>query len=412
MVKETEYYDALGVAPDADEAHIKRAYKRLALKYHPDKCKEPDAEAKFKNLGEAYEVLSNPEKRKLYDEHGKKGLEEGGGGGGMDASDIFAAFFGRSRRPRGEPKPKDIVHEIEVPLQDFYTGKTKKIAATRDRLCGTCSGAGVKPGCGKSREDFKCRQCDGQGVRIMLRELAPGFVQQVQVQCQQCQQQCYVIPQPFKCPECRGKRVVKDRKVLEVHIEKGMKRGDVVTFEGEGDQIPGVRLSGDIMIVLTQKPHDFFQRRGRHLFIDQEISLCEALTGFQLPIAHLDGRQLLIKTRPGQVLDPQRLWVVDREGMPVKGTGGAERGALVINLRVHFPEKLSRQQIVMLHESLGIPEQVEATEEHQHHVLQDWKPPRRQQRGGRGARGMHMMHMDDDDDGMPHGAQQAQCVHQ
>ena len=163
MVAETEYYDALGVQPDAEESQIKRAYKRMALKYHPDKCKDDDADEKFKNVAAAYEVLSDADKRKIYDKHGKKGLEEGGGGGGgMDASDIFSAFFGGGGRSRGEPKPKDIVHELGVSLEDFYNGKTRKIAATRDRLCGGCTGTGINPTSNKDRESFKCMKCKGR----------------------------------------------------------------------------------------------------------------------------------------------------------------------------------------------------------------------------------------------------------
>eukprot|EP00756_Hemistasia_phaeocysticola_P003695 Hpha_TRINITY_DN12392_c0_g2::TRINITY_DN12392_c0_g2_i1::g.155864::m.155864/K09502/DNAJA1; DnaJ homolog subfamily A member 1 len=409
MVCETEYYDQLGVAPTADESQIKRAYKRMALKYHPDKCKEDDAEAKFKALAEAYEVLSDSEKRKVYDEKGKAGLEDDGrGGGDFNASDIFSAFFG-GRKPRGEPKPKDIVHELEVPLSDFYLGRTKQIAATRDRLCETCTGEGVNPSCGRKREEFRCQACGGRGARLMEAQIAPGFVQRMQVRCDRCSGSCYAIPQQNRCPECKGRQVLKVRKVLDVHIEKGMKRGDVITFSGEGDQVPGIRLSGDIMIVLGQKENEFFQRRGRHLFVEHEITLAEALTGFQLPIAHLDGRQLLIRTRPGQVIDPQRLWVIDREGMPVKGSGGLEKGSLVLNLKVRFPVSLSVPQVHAIHESLGEPEQVERTEEHEEYQLEDYRPRRRQQRG-RGHGGMMF-----DDGGHGHGgggAPQVQCAHQ
>eukprot|EP01061_Rhynchopus_euleeides_P029822 TRINITY_DN4932_c0_g1_i1.p1 TRINITY_DN4932_c0_g1~~TRINITY_DN4932_c0_g1_i1.p1 ORF type:complete len:413 (+),score=181.54 TRINITY_DN4932_c0_g1_i1:86-1324(+) len=412
MVAETEYYDALGLQPDADEAHIKRAYKRMALKYHPDKCKDPDAEGKFKAVAEAYEVLSDADKRRIYDKMGKKGLEEGGGGGGgADASDIFSAFFGGGR-PRGEPKPKDIVHELPVSLEDFYNGKTRKIAATRDRLCDPCKGTGINPSSGKEREAFKCMPCRGRGVRVAMRELAPGYVQQMQVECTDCGGKGYAIPANVVCTDCKGKQVVKDRKVLEVHIEKGMKRGDHITFDGEGDQIPGVRLSGNILIVLGNKPHSFFQRRGRHLFIDQEITLNEALTGFTLPIQHLDGRQILIKTRPGQVLDPQRLWVVDREGMPVKGTGGGEKGSLVLNLTVKFPEKLNAAQAKGMADALGEPEKIEKRPEHEECYLTKYVKKQKRRGngggggGGRGGPGVRVMHEGGE---MPGGAA---CAHQ
>eukprot|EP01060_Flectonema_neradi_P036518 TRINITY_DN703_c0_g1_i1.p1 TRINITY_DN703_c0_g1~~TRINITY_DN703_c0_g1_i1.p1 ORF type:complete len:404 (+),score=94.90 TRINITY_DN703_c0_g1_i1:79-1290(+) len=403
MPVEMEYYEILGVSGDAEETQIKRAYKRMALKYHPDKCKEADGEQKFKQVAEAYEVLSDADKRSIYDKHGKKGLEEGGGmPGGMDASDIFSAFFGGGK-PRGEKKPKDIVHELSVSLEDFYNGRTRKIAATRDRLCEPCGHSGVDKACGKSRDSFKCGECDGKGAKVVLRELAPGFVQQAQVVCPKCQGQGFSIPSQFICKDCDGKRVVKERKVLEVHIEKGMKQGDHVLFDGEGDQIPGLKLSGNILIMLGHKPHDFFQRRGRHLFIEQEITLNEALCGFTLPIQHLDGRELLVKTRPGQVLDPQQLWVIDREGMPVKGTGGCEKGSLVVNLKVKFPDKISDAQKKAIHAALGEPETLPLKPEHEECFLAAFEQKRQQRRQQRGHGHHH---------GHGGGGQTAQCSHQ
>eukprot|EP01062_Namystynia_karyoxenos_P025852 TRINITY_DN2025_c0_g1_i1.p1 TRINITY_DN2025_c0_g1~~TRINITY_DN2025_c0_g1_i1.p1 ORF type:complete len:454 (+),score=174.34 TRINITY_DN2025_c0_g1_i1:109-1362(+) len=417
MVKETEFYDTLGVKPDADEAAIKRAYRKLALKHHPDRGGD---EAKFKEIGHAYEVLVDEKKRKLYDEHGKKGLEEGGGAGDMDASDIFSQFFGGGRRKRGEPKPKDIVHEMYVSLEEFYQGKTKKVAVNRNRLCDECEGEGLRKGCGKSRDDFRCSVCHGAGVRMVQRSIGPGFVQQMRVPCEACQQQGFQVPSQYSCDRCNGRQVVKDRKIIEVVIEKGMKRGDPIVIAGEGDQVPGIKLSGDVMIILAQKEHPFFKRRGRHLIFEHSLTLEEALGGFMLPIEHLDGRRLLLKTRPGQVLDPQKIWVIDREGMPVKGTGGAERGGLIVSLDVKFPDKLTPAQTAKLLDALGHPDPVEPTGKVTHCKLVDYveKPKPQQRRMPRGhpmAAMMGGMGGDDDDDddgpGMG-GAQQVQCQHQ
>lgn len=175
MVKETKFYDLLGVPPTASEDDIKRAYRKLALKYHPDKNKDEGAQEKFKELSVAYDALSDADKRKKYDQFGEKGLS---GDGGVDPSDIFASFFGGGR-PRGEPKPKDIVHEHPVQLESFYNGKIVKLAINRDRLCETCNGTGAnRPGV-----EATCRECNGRGVQLITRQVGPGFIQQMQVAC-------------------------------------------------------------------------------------------------------------------------------------------------------------------------------------------------------------------------------------
>lgn len=336
MVKETEYYELLGVEVTADENEIKRAYRKLALKWHPDKNPgNAEAAEMFKNVGEAYEVLSDEKKRSMYDKLGKKGLQEGGGGEGFhDAADIFSMFFGGGPRTRGEPKPRDIVHELVVSLEDFYHGKSKKIAVTRDRV---------------ERE-------------------ASGRV-----------------------------RIVKERKVLEVHIEKGMKKGEVLRFAGEGDQHPNIKALGDIVIVLGQKPHDMFRRAGKHLMLNHTISLQEALCGFELPIEHLDRRMLLVKVPAGQVLDPNHAWVVHREGMPVAGTGGVERGNLIMHFEVEFPATLTPAQVEVVAAALGAQttfQKIAGAQKVKLHDVVAKKRPRA--RKGRGRRQQEEEYYDDE----------------
>ena len=160
------------------------------------------------------------------------------------------------------------------------------------------------------------------------------------MRCDACggQGQC-VRPEDI-CPDCRGSKVVKDRKVLDVHIERGAKARDHVRFTGEGDQVPNVRLIGDIIIFLNQKPHEVFQRVGDHLLFQHEISLQEALCGFEMPLEQLDRRMLLVKIPAGQVIDPSFAWYVNREGMPIAGTGGSEKGHMVIHFRLKFPTSI------------------------------------------------------------------------
>ena len=412
MVKETEFYDLLNVQPDCSDNDIKRAYRRLALKYHPDKNPGDDEAAEmFKRVSAAYECLSDESKRKLYDQHGKKGLEEGGSGGGFhDASDIFSMFFGGGRRDRGEPKPKDIVHELAVSLEDMYNGKTKKIAVTRDRLCSGCSGKGVKPGCIKST----CGTCGGQGRVIRIQEPFPGMQQRVQMACPTCRGEGHTAKAEDKCLSCDGRSIVKDRKVLEINIEKGMKKGDHQRFTGEGDQNPDMKVNGDVLIFIAQKPHDLFRRVGTHLLVNHKITLQQALCGFELPIEHLDGRVIVVKIPAGQCVDPNFAWTVSREGMPVPNTGGVQRGNLVFHFEVEFPTSLSESDRNTICTALGGSSSFPTIDGGKKVSLKDYVPPkpkRGQQRGG--PRMMHMGGDDDDDDhGQGGGPQGVQCQQQ
>lgn len=352
MVKETEFYELLGVSVDAEENDIKRAYRRLALRYHPDKNPgDEEAAEMFKKISHAYETLTDAEKRKLYDSYGKDGLESGGGGGFHDASDIFSMFFGGGPRERGEPKPRDLVHELPVSLEEMYRGKVRKVMVTRNRLCATCQGGGLKPGAKRAT----CSQCRGRGVQIRLQQVFPGFQQQVQMQCPACGGEGEITRSSDLCPTCRGERVVKDKKTLEVNIEKGARKNDVIRFTGEGDQIPGVALSGDILIFLDQKQHSLFRRVGNHLLMNYSIVLQEALCGFELPIEQLDGRLLQVKVPAGQVISPEAAWCVYNEGMPLPNTGGMQRGNLYIHFTVEWPDTLPKAQINKLAEAFALP---------------------------------------------------------
>ncbi|RNF21083.1 putative chaperone DNAJ protein [Trypanosoma conorhini] len=379
MVKESEYYEVLGLSVDAVDHDIKRAYRRLALRYHPDKNPgDQEAAEMFKRISHAYEILSDEEKRRIYDQHGKAGLEGGGGGDGeFDASDIFSMFFGGGRRPRGERKPKDLVHELRVSLEDLYNGKTRKVSVTRDRRCEACDGNGIKPGA----ERRTCVACRGQGSQMFVQELFLGMHQRVQQTCQSCGGEGTTVREVDICGRCRGSRTVKDQKVLEVHIEKGMRHQDVVRFDGEGDEVVGMRLKGDVLIILAQKPHDVFRRVGNHLLMNYTISLQEALCGFELPVQHLDRRMRLIKIPCGQVIDPEAAWVVRGEGMPLPNTGGLDRGNLVIHFEVEYPTQLGARQLKSIAAALGAPETLPRVGGHKL-VLSDLS-----QRQGRGRSG-------------------------
>ncbi|TNM90479.1 dnaJ homolog subfamily A member 2 [Takifugu rubripes] len=354
-VVDTKLYDILGVSPSVSENELKKAYRKLAKEYHPDK--NPNAGDKFKEISFAYEVLSNPEKKELYDRYGEQGLREGGGcGPGMD--DIFSHIFGgglfgfmgghgsRSRNG-GRRRGEDMVHPLKVSLEDLYNGKTTKLQLSKNVLCSTCNGQGGKTGAVQ-----KCATCRGRGMRVMIRQLAPGMVQQMQSVCTDCNGEGEVISEKDRCKKCEGKKVVKEVKILEVHVDKGMKHGQKITFGGEADQAPGVE-PGDIVLVLQEKDHETFKRDGNDLFINHKIGLVEALCGCQFLIKHLDGRQIVVKYPAGKVIEPGSVRMVRGEGMP-QYRNPFDKGDLYVKFDVQFPQNnwISPEKLVELEDML------------------------------------------------------------
>jgi len=339
MVKETEFYDRLGIAPEANPDDIKKAYKKSAIKYHPDKNpNNPEAEAKFKEISEAYEVLADEQKRQMYDKYGKEALKEGGFSA-HSAHDIFEQFFGGGFGSffggggrRGPQKTEDIVHELQCTLDDLYKGKQTKLSVTRNIICSTCNGNGTKSGASVG----KCKGCDGRGVRLIIKQLGPGMIQQMQTVCPECNGKGEQIKEEDKCTNCKGKKVVKDKKVLTVYVDKGMKHGSKIVFSGEADEAPGME-PGDIIFVVIEKKHELFKRNGNDLYIEQTIPLIEALGGFQFIVKHLDDRVLVVKSEKGEVITPGEVKVVPNEGMP-KHKSPFERGNLYIQFTIEFPK--------------------------------------------------------------------------
>jgi len=336
MVKESKLYDELGVAPEATPEQIKKAYRKLALKYHPDK--NPDEPEKFKNISAAFEVLSDEKKRGVYDKYGEEGLKEGGGGGDFhNPFDIFDMFFGggggggRGRRQPGEKRRgRDTVHQIKVTLDDLYNGTTRQLAVQSNVICVSCNGIGGKEGSVK-----KCDNCNGSGMEVKLRQIGPGMVQQIQQPCRACNQTGEKIREEDRCKQCNGMKVEKNRKVLKCEVDKGMKDGQRLTFTGEGDQAPDID-PGDVVIVLDEKEHDVFIRQGSDLYLKINIELADALCGFTRNIKTLDNRTIVVVSHPGEVIRPKELKSVPDEGMPIYGNP-VEKGRLVINFQINFP---------------------------------------------------------------------------
>jgi len=355
---DNKYYDLLGVTKEAGDADIKKQYRKMAMQYHPDKNPGNDEAAeKFKEISTAYEVLSDPEKREVYDKYGEEGLKEGGGGA-YSAADIFSQFFGGEFFGHGGPRRgggrqqrrgEDLVHPLKVTLEDLYRGKTTKLSLQKHVLCCDCGGKGSKnPAAVK-----KCEFCRGQGVKLTLRQLAPGMVQQMQQTCPECRGEGQVIREKDRCTKCRGEKIYLEKKVLDVHIDKGMKSGQKIVFAGEGDQSPDI-VPGDIIVTLQQKEHAYFRREGNDLLMEHSLTLSEALCGFQFNITHLDNRVLRVKSTPGEVVTPGDIKCIENEGMPTYKRP-FEKGRLIVRFSVQFPKTVTPDAIKLLEKALPKP---------------------------------------------------------
>ncbi|KAG0336189.1 Type I HSP40 co-chaperone [Podila horticola] len=336
MVKETKLYEALEVDPACSDAELKKAYRKLALKFHPDKTGGQTSE-RFQDISHAYDVLSDPQKRTVYDQYGEAGLSgeggPGGGMGGLSPEDLFSHFFGgggggRGGRPSGPRRGKDVAHGLKVTLEDLYKGKTTKLALQKNILCEKCEGKGGKEGAVKT-----CTTCNGQGYRVMLRQMGP-MMQQIQQPCGDCRGEGEIINAKDKCKQCNGRKVTQVRKVLEVHIDRGMKDGRKIIFNGEGDQAPGT-IPGDVVIVLEQREHERFKRTGDDLYYNAKIDLVTALAGGKIQVPHLDDRVLVVDILPGEVIKPSELKAVMGQGMPTERHH--DFGNLYIQFEIEFP---------------------------------------------------------------------------
>lgn len=348
MVKETKFYDLLEVSPDASDADLKKAYRKKALRLHPDKGGDPEL---FKEVTHAYEVLSDSQKRSIYDTRGEAALSESGGMGGMDPHDLFSQLFGGGggffgggpSRQQGPRKGKDLVHRVGVTLEDLYKGKTTKLALTRHIICSKCNGKGGKEGAVKT-----CHGCNGRGVKLLVRQMGP-MLQQIQQACGDCDGSGQIINPKDRCKTCNGKKVVSERKMLDVHIDKGMKGGQTITFSGESDQAPDM-TPGDVVIVIDEKPHERFKRQENDLLHEVSIDLLTALGGGQFTIKHLDDRMLLVTIKPGEIIKPGQDKVIRGQGMPSQRHH--EPGDMYIRIDIKFPDFIDPTSIPHLEAAL------------------------------------------------------------
>lgn len=342
-----DYYEVLGVAKDADGPTLKKAYRKLAMKYHPDRNPDDeDAEAKFKEATEAYEVLGDAQKRQAYDQFGHAGVDgQGGaggfGGGGASFSDIFGDVFGdifggggggrgRNRAYRGS----DLRYNLELSLEDAVFGTSVKIKIPTLVSCKTCNGSGAK----KGSQPVTCTTCGGTGqVRIQQ-----GFFS-VQQTCPHCHGAGKMIKDP--CNDCHGQGRVEERKTLSVKVPAGVDNGDRIRLSGEGEAGENGGPSGDLYVQIHVKPHAIFERDGSHLLCQVPISVATAALGGELEVPTLNGRVKLkipAETQTGKLF---RL-----KGKGVAPVRGGATGDLLCKVMVETPVRLNAKQKELLRE--------------------------------------------------------------
>ncbi|XP_011302182.1 dnaJ homolog subfamily A member 1 [Fopius arisanus] len=368
MVKETTFYDILGVKPNCPQEDLKKAYRKLALKYHPDK--NPDEGERFKQISQAYEVLSNPEKKRIYDTGGEQALKEGGMGGSFSSPmDIFDVFFGgggsgsRSRKYKGD----NVVHRLSVSLEELYKGTTRKLALQKSIICDKCEGYGGKKGAAQ-----QCSTCHGTGIVVQINPIGQGVVQQIRGSCGNCDGKGEYFFTRDRCKQCAGRKLMRERKILEVHVDKGMIDGQRIVFSGEGDQGPGLE-PGDIVIILDEKEHPIFKRSGHNLLMTMTLNLVEALCGFQKVVRTLDDRDLLITSLPGSVVKHGDLKCIKNEGMPIY-RDPFTRGKLTIHFTLEYPKTIDSAIVTKLEQILPPREQIMIPDGAEEVILEEFDP--------------------------------------
>jgi molecular chaperone DnaJ len=349
VAKTRDYYELLGVPRTATEDDLKKAYRKLAMKYHPDRNPgDKSAETHFKEINEAYSVLSDPEKRRTYDRYGPEAFSAGatgaGGFGGFDANvgdifnDIFDDFFGastgRSRRRRGAQGP-DLRYTLEVTLEDVLTGKEAKIKVPHWEDCSTCRGTGAK----NATAIATCPGCKGAGqVRFQQ-----GFFA-VSRTCSQCRGQGKIITE--KCPTCHGERRTQHDRTLSVWIPAGIEDGTNLRLTGKGAPGEGGGPAGDLYVVISITPHPVFTRDGANLICETPVSFAKAALGGKLEATTLEGKPVTLKfpagTPHGKVL------TFRGHGLPDMHGGG--RGDLLVRIRLVVPTKLTARQRELIEE--------------------------------------------------------------
>jgi len=350
MADKKDYYETLGVSKNASEAEIKKAFRKLAKQYHPDANPgNAEAEKKFKEVNEAYEVLSDPDKKAKYDKFGSAAFEGGGAGGfydsDIDMGDIFSMFgdfFGTggsssSRRPNGPSRGNDLRTSIVITFEEAFYGTSKEIQINADEVCSTCKGTGAKPGTYAET----CKHCGGTGQERVTQQTIFGTMTNVRT-CSVCHGEGKIIKDP--CPECHGRGKVRKLKKLQVEVPRGIDNGQSIRLAGKGEPGSNGGGNGDLFVTVTVKPHSALKRKGTDLYCEVPISFAQAALGADITIPIIDSK-VEFSIKEGTQTDT--VITLKDKGFP-NIRNPKFRGNLYITVKVKTPTKLTSKQKELL----------------------------------------------------------------
>jgi molecular chaperone DnaJ len=354
-MSQRDYYEILGVPRNATPEDIKSAFRRLARQYHPDVSQEPDAEERFKEINEAYAVLSDTDKRAAYDRFGHAGVQNTGGVPDftVDFNDIFEEFFGgfggfgraSGRRARNVPRRgADLQYGVDLTFEESIFGVEKEIEVTRDEVCETCGGKGAEPG----TTPVRCSTCNGTGEVRQVRQTLLGSMVQVST-CPVCNGRGETIGTP--CHTCNGRGFVRRTRKKVVSIPAGVDNGNQIRLAGEGQPGENGGPNGNLYLVIRVQPHKYFRRRDNDIMLDLNINIAQAALGAEVDVPTVDG---IAKLRIPPGIQPGKVLRMRGKGVPhVRGNG---RGDQMVIVNVEVPKSLTVEQrklMEQLAESLG-----------------------------------------------------------